>query len=193
MDCLTMVLVERQTGLPLDIVIFINKFLSENLTDENFGEAIALWFEDEKRCQLRFGHLSFWNTSRVTNMVCAFYNRESFNEDISCWDVSNVTEMSYMFSETKFNGDLSSWNVSKVTDMSSMFYQATQFNGDLSQWDVRNVTLMSFMFCGASEFNGDLSRWDVSNVIDMTWMFYRSARFNGDLCPWEVAAGRLSM
>jgi hypothetical protein len=37
-----MVLVERETGLPLDLVVLINSFLYERLTDENFKQAIAL-------------------------------------------------------------------------------------------------------------------------------------------------------
>jgi hypothetical protein len=69
MDCVTMVLVERETGLPLDLVVLINSFLYERLTDENFKQAIALWFENKEECKFRFGHISDWNTSRVTNMI----------------------------------------------------------------------------------------------------------------------------
>jgi surface protein len=32
----------------------------------------------------------------------------------------------------KFNYDISDWNVSSVTDMSFMFYVATAFNQDIS-------------------------------------------------------------
>jgi hypothetical protein len=39
MDCVTMKLVERETGLPLDLVVLINSFLYERLTDENFKQA----------------------------------------------------------------------------------------------------------------------------------------------------------
>jgi hypothetical protein len=54
-----MVLVERETGIPLDLVVFINSYLlSEELTDENFQQAIALWFENEEECRFRFGHIS---------------------------------------------------------------------------------------------------------------------------------------
>ena len=52
-----MVLVERGTGLPLDLVVLINSFLYEKLTDENFKQAIALWFENEEECKWRFGHI----------------------------------------------------------------------------------------------------------------------------------------
>ena len=51
-----------------------------------------------------------------------FYLCESFNQDISSWDVSKVTNMSAMFYGCKsFNQDISSWDVSKVTNMSNMF------------------------------------------------------------------------
>ena len=43
------------------------------------------------------------------------------------WDVSNVTDMSFMFCDSEFNGDISNWNVSNVTDMSYMFCDS-EFN-----------------------------------------------------------------
>jgi surface protein len=133
MDVVTMKLVELGTVLPLDLVIFLNNFLFEKLTDENFKEAIALWFGNEEKCKWRFGHISSWNTSRVTTMERAFQNREHFQKDISRWDVSNVTNMNWMFQRaTHFNGDLSHWNVGNVRSLSCMFYGATRFNGDLS-------------------------------------------------------------
>merc|ERR1711988_1509872 len=79
-----------------------------------------------------------------------------------------------MGSASSFNGDLSSWDVSKVTDMSWMFSGASSFNGDLSSWDVSQVTKMDNMFMSASNFNGDLRSWDVSKVTDMGKMFCES-------------------
>ena len=49
--------------------------------------------------------------------------------DISYWDVSNVTNMTYMFykcDELKSDGDLSKWDVSNVTDISCMFYKCDE-------------------------------------------------------------------
>ena len=63
-------------------------------------------------------------------------------------DTSNVVNMRAMFAGTKFNQDISSWNTSKVTDMSHMFSGATAFNQPLNNWDVSNVTDMSYMFAG---------------------------------------------
>ena len=49
-----------------------------------------------------------------------FYDSK-FNKNISDWDVSNVTNMRYMFGYTKFNWDISNWNVSKVVDKVLIF------------------------------------------------------------------------
>jgi len=62
-----------------------------------------------------------------------------FNQDISSWDTSSVTDMSYMFSSARgFIQDIGSWDTSSVTDMSTMFYQASSFNQDISGWCVQS-------------------------------------------------------
>ena len=81
-----------------------------------------------------------------------------------------------------FNQDLSKWDVSKVTDMGNMFSGASKFNQDLSKWDVSAVTYMASMFEGASAFNQDLSQWDVSTVTDMRYMFHGASAFNCNMC-----------
>jgi surface protein len=188
MDCVTMKLVERETGLPLDLVVLINSFLYERLTDENFKQAIDLWFGNKEECKFRFGHISGWNTSRVTNMGFAFCGRSDFNEDIGRWNVGNVTDMVSLYYEaSQFNQDIGQWNVSRVTNMGYMFAGASQFNQDIGQWDVSSVTNMRGMFDGASQFNADLSRWNVSNVTDMSAMFLRAFQFNGDIGQWDMS------
>jgi hypothetical protein len=44
MDVVEMVLMERATRIPLDLIILIRSFLYEKLTDENFSAAVPLWF-----------------------------------------------------------------------------------------------------------------------------------------------------
>ena len=69
------------------------------------------------------------------------------------------------------HGPIEDWDVSAVTDMADMFSDTPGFNGDISQWDVSNVADMSGMFADATFFNGDISQWDVSSVNDMSGMF----------------------
>jgi surface protein len=69
--------------------------------------------------------------------------------DISNWDTSNVTNMSYMFSSagdsaTTFSlGDLSSWDTSNVTNMSYMFnaagYSASTWSVTIPQTNGNNI------------------------------------------------------
>ena len=48
-----------------------------------------------------------------------------------------------------FNQVISGWNTSNVTDMSFMFYGATAFNQVISSWDISKVTAMTGMFTGS--------------------------------------------
>ena len=54
-----------------------------------------------------------------------FENRSDFNEDISGWDVSEVTDMTNMFNgASSFNQDLSGWDVGKVNNFDNIFEEA---------------------------------------------------------------------
>nr|WP_321412168.1 BspA family leucine-rich repeat surface protein [uncultured Allomuricauda sp.] len=123
------------------------------------------------------------NLSQVTNIDGMFYGTLNFEGDLSDWDVSTITNMSYTFDLSNFNGDISKWDTQNVTSMESMFRRSA-FNGDISGWDTQNVTSMRTMFLGAS-FNGDLSGWNTENVTDMYAMF-ANASFNEDISGWNT-------
>ena len=124
-----------------------------------------------------------WDVSNVTNMSYMFYaecqTNHQFNQDISYWDVSNVTDMSYMFNRANFNQPIGNWDTSSVTDMSYMLTSIV-FNQDISSWNVSNVIDMSYMFYNAQSYNQSILGWDTSNVTDMSYMFYRAFSFNQD-------------
>ena len=114
--------------------------------------------------------------------------------DPSLFDISNVTDMSYMFNNCSgLTGelDLSEWDVSSVTNMNSMFYLCSELtNIDVSTWDVSSVTNMNDMFYKCSALaNIDVSTWDVSSVTNMNSMFYRCSGFtNIDVSTWDVSS-----
>lgn len=166
-------------------------------TNETLREALKEYAKNSESAIEKYGDISIWDVSNVTNMGWLFQgqysNRLSPKWDISKWDVSNVTNMRSMFNGARsFNGDISRWNVSNVTDMSYMFAGTVSFNVNINTkivtledgttytaWDVSNVRNMNGMFRGATLFNMDISKWDVSNVRDMRLMFL-DARYNGD-------------
>ena len=116
---------------------------------------------------------SFYNR----NIDKGIFSRTDFKYiDISYWDVSNVTDMSYMFfacEELKSVGDLSNWDVSNVMSTHSVFSYCIKLKsfGDISGWDVSNVNDMSNMFNNCKKFNQDISNWNVSNVRYKNFMF----------------------
>ena len=107
-----------------------------------------------------YGSINCWDVSAITDMSYLFSMKTTMDENISCWDVSNVTQMDYMFhGASSFNQDIGKWNVSKVESMTAMFYLASSFNQDLSSWNTRKVKDFSYMFNGASKFKQNLCDW----------------------------------
>ena len=81
----------------------------------------------------------------IKKIVKSEIERLGKNADLNHIDVSQVTDMSYLFYFSSFNGDISKWDVSSVKNMHGMFYKS-KFKGDISNWDVSNVTNMRGMF-----------------------------------------------
>ena len=52
-------------------------------------------------CFRIYGHISFWNTSSITNMDKLFQFTD-FSCDLNRWDTSNVDSMSATFSNSTF-------------------------------------------------------------------------------------------
>ena len=90
----------------------------------------------------------------MNNMYGMFGGAQSFNIDISKWDVSSVTNMYAMFTDAlAFDIDISKWDVSSVVTMDYMFWHsqaASSFKQKLcgAAW-VRSKASKISMFVGA--------------------------------------------
>ncbi|WP_299055872.1 BspA family leucine-rich repeat surface protein [uncultured Polaribacter sp.] len=138
--------------------------------NETIREAVSEWLDDEIKAEAKYGHISSWDTSNVTDMSSLFLDAHEFNSPIDKWDVSNVTTMNAMFDNAyNFNQPLNNWNVSKVEDMGEMFssLETLKFNQPIGDWDVSKVTNMEHMFSRAESFNQPIGDWDVSKVTNM--------------------------
>ena len=135
--------------------------------NETLRIAVKEWLEDETKAEAKYGHISNWDVSNVTDMSNMFEEATSFDQPIGNWDVSKVTNMRSMFAgATHFNQDISNWDVSNVIDMFAMFYNATFFNQDLGNWDLNNVSNMGAMLSGTSSFNQTPKNCNMSKIID---------------------------
>ncbi len=128
-----------------------------------------------------------WDVSNVTDMSYMFFGSSTFNQNIGSWNVENVKNMSNIFAGAlAFNQNIENWDVGNVTTMLGMFQSAKAFNQNIGNWDVRKVTNMSAMFFGALSFNQDIGNWNVMNVTDMSSMFLAANVFNQNIGNWDV-------
>ena len=127
------------------------------------------------------------NTSGVSSCTLKnmFVSATAFNQNIGSWDVSNVTNTSFMFNgATAFNQNIGGWNTSNVTDMSSMFNTASAFNQNIGGWDVSKVTAMSSMFQSSPFNNGGsntIQNWSAPLCTSFASMFQSATSFNQPL------------
>jgi surface protein len=115
-------------------------------------------------------------------MECMFSGCNSLTllPDLSKWNTSNVTNMSYMFSACNSLislPDISKWNINNATNMSYMFDRCISLISipDLSKWDIDKINNMSKLFFGCPSLlylfqklydNYELNRKNSSYFLD---------------------------
>ena len=121
-------------------------------------------------------------TKNVTNMSCMFCLNRATKYDLTGFDTSKVTDMSYMFEVYNFYEqlelNLSSFDTSNVTNMESMFRRVRTETLDLSNFDISEATNVNNMFwesritnayakneLAASKFNSSTNKTDTINFI----------------------------
>ena len=140
----------------------VGRYRTQFVSSSDGIKSVRYYIGDEKSVKCIQGYL-FADKSELLTAVNDWCNPAKKADalekygDINTWDVSQITDMSYLFSsKSNFNDDISCWNVGSVTDMTVMFWGATAFNQDIGGWNVSSVTDMDGMFDGATAFNQDI-------------------------------------
>ena len=125
--------------------------------------------------------------------------------NISAWDVSRVTDMSYVFCNAGVAPKLNSieellaspeqWRQNATSDLMGFVYSSdarcrpvSSFDGDIGCWETGGVTSMEAMFANTPSFNQDLNNWDVSGVTSMRKMFSGALSFNQPVDILDVSS-----
>ena len=121
-------------------------------------------------------NLNLLDTSQVTTMSYMFSDCSRLTSlDVSKFDTSQVTNMGSMFERcySLISLDVSNFNTSNVTTMTWMFAECHSLtNLDLSNFDTSQVTNMSCMFSECQKLTSlDVSNFDTSKVTNMSSMF----------------------
>ncbi|MDA9089124.1 BspA family leucine-rich repeat surface protein, partial [Amylibacter sp.] len=107
--------------------------------------------------------------SSLNDMSDLFFNKTVFDQDLSAWDTSSVTSMSYMFSGATSLTTVSLPQTGGVLDMSHMFSGATSLTS-VSLPTTGAVTNMKNMFSNATSLT-TVSLPQTGGVLDMSHMF----------------------
>ena len=84
--------------LPNDTLPIIKDFIIfKPKTKAELQNALESWCKNKGKALRKYGDISLWDTSLITDMSRLFFRKQLFNSDISNWDVSNVNNMEQMF------------------------------------------------------------------------------------------------
>ena len=184
-----------------------NSLLKSNLMTARTPRTIIYWTGDSNTISIstqnytvqedkvNIDGVEYYQLKLNANLNNNFYN---FNHNtfikliFKDVDISNVTNIGYMFSNCR---SITSLNVSKfdtgsVKDMHGMFYHCTALTSlDVSKLDTSSVTDMSGMFDGCSALTSlDVSGWNTSKVTNMYGMFNLCSAFTSlNMSGWNTS------
>lgn len=102
--------------------------------------------------------VSKFNVSSVTSLLFAFYSATRFNENLSSWDVSNVTQFNYCFERTSVDQNFAAWDMTSATSVRRMFKSTTlstaNYDATLIGWAAQNVNSSLDINFGNAKYTG---------------------------------------
>jgi len=132
----------QQTYLAWDTQRVTNMYQTFN--NSGFNGSISNW-DTSSATTMNSMFLSSSFNQPITSQsvtVGSGSNQRTYN----AWDVSLVSDTFRMFrNNTNFNQDLSSWDVSSLSNIGQMFYSSV-FNQNISDWNIINLSNGSFCF-----------------------------------------------
>ena len=131
-----------------------NKKVAVTNTIEKQVPSMKAFFEAGGKCSYSTatsfeGCWQFGDTTNMTNMTYMFSNDYNLTT-IPQFDTSNVTNMASMFSGCEKLTTVPQFDTLNVTDMGDMFYYCSNLT-TVPQFDTLNVTDMGDMFSGCSK------------------------------------------
>ncbi|GMI04758.1 hypothetical protein TrVE_jg9390, partial [Triparma verrucosa] len=163
------------------------------LGNDEFRLMVKFFIGNPEATTEAFGHISTFNTSKVTNMKDLF-DVSDFKSDVTKMDLSENARI--------FNEDIAAWNVGKVEDFTNIFKGLDEFNSEniIKSWNTKwrgiKFTSESLRKSVQEEFTedklltlimyGSLNTWDVSKVTDMGGLFKGMENFDEDISSWDV-------
>ena len=128
---------------------------------------------------------------------CELNNSEKEVLELKLKGITNITDMSYMFSDCSSLLSLSDtnklFNNLKITSMMAMFINCSSLKSisGIAEWNTSHVTNMKYMFfnCSSLLSLSGISKWNISNVINMGYMFYNCSSIITlpDISKWNTS------
>jgi hypothetical protein len=160
---------------------------NQDLSGWIFGTGAVNLVETFRNCR-DFNSNVNWNVT-VSAVNQCFQNAQSFNQDLTNWDVSSCPNFTSTFRECDaFNGNITNWDLSSCTSITLMFFRAFAFNRDITGWNFNpsNTISAAQAFKDATSFNQNISSWNTTGFTNIEQLFSGASVFDQNLGSWNV-------